>query len=553
MTASMKCPQCQAFLTPAASEQSHNCPRCGPASRLTLPADSLISNFDGPAKPADNKERACGDGGIPLEWQPGDLILDLYEIRPFGDGTPFLEGGMGRVNCAWHRGWNRILAVKSVKPSLLKASSVADFEREAEVWIDKLHSHPHIVFCHHVRVLGGLPRVFVEYVDGGSLADWVKDGKLYEEGPQQALERILDIAIQLAWALQYTHEQGLAHQDVKPHNVMMTSDGIAKLTDFGLARARAVSELQVEAGSLRADVTALAGTRAYLSPEQAKGERLTTATDIWSWGVSVHDMFVGAVARGFGPAALHALKDEANEDKVTMPTEVVALLGRCFRSMVFARPKNMQEIVASLRDSYQQVVGRAYDRKAPEPGESLADSLNDRALSLFELRKQGEAEQKWQEALRVDPLHPEANYNWGMLQWRSTRMTEQPQMTDQQLLSKLHEAKTVVGKSSRVDYLIGLVQLEGGDCVAAITNLRRAAKAEDRRAEIATALALAKSQRTSCGGYLRTFKGELPGRVSSVAWSPDGRFAISSNPDWWAIDLWEISSGEWLVPFQETC
>src|SRR6185503_4715365 len=97
--------------------------------------------------------------------------------------------------------------------------------------------HPHTVSCYYVRQLGGIPRVFAEYVEGGSLADWIESRKLYEGGPEESLKRILDIAIQFAWGLHYTHEQGLIHRDVKPANVMLTSSGTVKVTDFGLSRA----------------------------------------------------------------------------------------------------------------------------------------------------------------------------------------------------------------------------------------------------------------------------------------------------------------------------
>jgi serine/threonine protein kinase len=89
--------------------------------------------------------------------------------------------------------------------------------------------------------LGGIPHIFAEYIDGGSLADWIRRRTLYKGGPEQALQHMLDVAIQSAWELHYTHEQGLVHQDVKPANTMMTTSGIAKVTDLGLARARVLA------------------------------------------------------------------------------------------------------------------------------------------------------------------------------------------------------------------------------------------------------------------------------------------------------------------------
>ena len=124
--------------------------------------------------------------------------------------------------------------------------------------------HPHIVTCYYVRHLGGVPRVFAELVEGGSLADWIADRRLYAGRPEQVLARLLDVAIQFAWGLGYAHEQGLVHQDVKPANVMMTADGVAKVTDFGLASARASAEV-VEAGAGSTVVRGAGGTPAYFT------------------------------------------------------------------------------------------------------------------------------------------------------------------------------------------------------------------------------------------------------------------------------------------------
>ncbi len=199
-----------------------------------------------------------------LAWQPGTLLLGLYEVQGV-----IGEGGMGTVYKVHHRGWDLDLAVKSPRPQILaRAGSVENFEREAETWV-KLGLHPHVVSCYYVRRLDGVPRVFAEYVSGGSLEEWIRGrqgerGPLFQGSPAENLERIFDIAIQFAWGLQHAHEHGVIHQDVKPQNVMMTADGLAKVTDFGLARAvpAAGEGFLVSAGGM---------TPAYCSPEQAAG------------------------------------------------------------------------------------------------------------------------------------------------------------------------------------------------------------------------------------------------------------------------------------------
>lgn len=210
-------------------------------------------------------------GDHPTDWQVGDVILDLYEVRAL-----LGEGGMGKVHRVRHRGWNVDLAVKSPKPEIFARSGGREaFVREAETWV-ALALHAHVVSCHYVRNLGGAPRVFAEYVDGGSLSDWIRSGKLYEGGAEPALRRILDVAIQFAWGLEHAHASGLVHQDVKPANVMMTEAGDVKVTDFGLSRARALAGEADAAKPGQNRLVSTGGmTPAYCSPEQARGERLS--------------------------------------------------------------------------------------------------------------------------------------------------------------------------------------------------------------------------------------------------------------------------------------
>ncbi len=123
-------------------------------------------------------------------WRAGELVLGLYEVLGV-----LGEGGMGRVYRVHHRGWDLDLAVKVPLPAVLDDAGGADlFEREAETWVN-LGLHPHVVTCHYVRRVEGLPLVFAEYANGGSLHDAIRAGRL------DSVEAILDVAIQIAWGL----------------------------------------------------------------------------------------------------------------------------------------------------------------------------------------------------------------------------------------------------------------------------------------------------------------------------------------------------------------
>ncbi|EFH80097.1 serine/threonine-protein kinase [Ktedonobacter racemifer] len=248
------------------------------------------------------------EDGVPAYWKVGDCIFNEFDVTGI-----IGEGGMGTVYKINYHPWLSIdLVVKSPRPEFFaREGGKENFIREAETWMG-LRVHPHLVSCYFVRSLGGIPRIFAEYIDGGSLADWIRQRKLYEGGLERALERILDIAIQFAWGLHAAHEQGLVHQDIKPANVMLTTQGIAKVTDFGLARARAMTgeqEMKDEQAHQSILVSSRGMTPAYCSPEQAAEQKLSRKTDIWSWGLSVLEMFTGEVTWRIGVAAREALAE----------------------------------------------------------------------------------------------------------------------------------------------------------------------------------------------------------------------------------------------------
>ncbi len=481
------------------------------------------------------------EAAVPAIWRKGDVILDQYEVMSI-----LGEGGMGKVYKVHHRGWNTDLAVKSPKPEIFaKVDGKENFIREAETWIN-LGLHPHIVSCYYVRTLGGIPRIFAEYVQVGSLADWIGKRKLYEGGHKQALERILDVAIQFAWGLDYAHEQGLVHQDVKPANVMMASDGTVKVTDFGLAKARAMAGevgIQTGSGAKSILVSSRGMTPAYCSPEQATGQALSRRTDIWSWGVSVLEMFVGSVTWMVGVVAREALACHETQDPVipAMPAAVVKLLARCFQPRPQDRPVTMLEVATVLQEIYKQELEHPYPRQASKAADALADSLNNRALSLYDLGKIEEAKQVWQQALQADPHHVEATYNQGITLWRQGRLT------DDVLVRRLEEVRATQGERWQPSYLLALAHMERGDGDTALSLLRDIAQQAPEQTEVQTLLEHAQSGAFSLGRCLRTFTGHTE-RVTSVSLSANGQLALSGSWDK-TMRLWEVASSQCLRTF----
>jgi WD40 repeat protein len=472
-------------------------------------------------------------------WQPGDVILDLYEVREV-----FTSGGMGLVYRVRHRGWNVDLAVKCSRPEFLhQEQDKENFEREAETWV-KLGLHPHTVTCYYVRRLGGIPRVFAEYVAGGSLAEWIKARKLYAGGPRESLPRILAIAIQFAWGLQHAHEQGLVHRDVKPGNVLLTGTGVAKVTDFGMARARGSGTAPVTGdGQQSLLVTAGGLTPAFCSPEQVRGDLVSRKTDIWSWGVSLLEMFTGAATWSAGylaPGALeHFLAEEHRDPALPQLTPaLIELLRRCFRLEPEDRPQDMLEIAGILLDIYRDTTGAAYPRETPVSAQALADSLNNRAVSLLDLKKETEAEQLWEEALAADPHHPECTYNLGLSRTRAGRMSNEA------FLGKLNEVCASHPGEWLPLYLLGEVHLERGNWPAAREALEKITGAGARLEEVRTALTAARDGLSSVQSAVRTYAGHTEW-VSSVCLSRDGRQILSGSADG-SLRLWETASGECL-------
>jgi serine/threonine protein kinase len=193
------------------------------------------------------------------------------------------RGGMGVVYVAEHVETGLRVALKvMLDPGLSRPEDVARFEREARAASALIH--PNLVRVIDAGSARGRPYLVMELVEGVSLYD-----KLRREGPLNGPEAAR-IALARAKALECVHANGVLHRDLKPHNVLLTAEGVVRLTDFGLAR---VAEARAE--SLTQSGTAL-GTPGYMAPEQALGERsrVDERTDVYGLGATLYHLLTGA-------------------------------------------------------------------------------------------------------------------------------------------------------------------------------------------------------------------------------------------------------------------
>ena len=198
-------------------------------------------------------------------------------------------GGMGVVYEAEDLRLGRHVALKFVPDSMIgDRKSLDRFEREARA-ASRLN-HPHICTIHDIDDNNGHPFIVMEKLEGESLKQRMQGGKPIE------VEALVDIAVQMAEALEALHAKGIIHRDIKPANIFITTNGQVKVLDFGLAKLSrdglpASDETPYE-DSLTA-VGVVPGTAVYMAPEQARGEDLDPRSDIFSYGIVLYEMATG--------------------------------------------------------------------------------------------------------------------------------------------------------------------------------------------------------------------------------------------------------------------
>ncbi len=214
------------------------------------------------------------------------------KLGPYEILAPLGAGGMGEVYRAADARLGRDVALKVLPTAFANDTErMARFQREAQVLASL--NHPNIASIYGLEESGGVRALVMELVEGPTLGERIKQGAL-------PVEEALQVAKQMAEALEAAHEKGIIHRDLKPANVKLTLEGKVKVLDFGLAKALAPdsgvhdishSPTLTAAGATRDGL--ILGTAAYMSPEQARGKALDKRTDIWAFGCVLYECLTG--------------------------------------------------------------------------------------------------------------------------------------------------------------------------------------------------------------------------------------------------------------------
>jgi serine/threonine protein kinase len=277
--------------------------------------------------------------------------VGCYEIhRSIG------EGGMSNVYEGYRRDghFQQRVAIKVLKRGMDTAALLLRFRTERQILAEFRHPHTAQLFDGGA-LPDGRPFLVMEYVEGDPITQFCDHQKL-------SIERRLDLFLQVCSAVQAAHQNLIVHRDIKPSNILVTAEGDSKLLDFGIAKILEPARYQRTLAPTMASERLL--TPEYASPEQVRGESITTASDVYSLGVLLYELFAGRSPYNFESRQLDVIARSMEAQVITSPSAAI-LATECCRDVAIKRSTTPAKLKRTLRGDLDNIVLRAL-RKEPE-------------------------------------------------------------------------------------------------------------------------------------------------------------------------------------------
>lgn len=315
----------------------------------------------------------------------GKVLAGRYEIL-----EEIGSGGMAVVYKAKCQLLNRFVAVKVLRPDLQNdAEFVRRFNVEAQAAASL--THPNIVSIYDVGNDEGLHYIVMEYIEGKTLKEYIETRHILP------WREAVDYAVQIAKGLEQAHRNSIIHRDIKPHNIIMTADGVMKVTDFGIARANVQSTVTCEDSAI--------GSVHYISPEQARGGYTDERSDIYSLGVVLYEMITGKVPfdseRPVTVAIMHLQEKPVmpREHNISIPLPLERIVLRAMSKEVSMRYRNVSEMIGDLLGVLNDPSREIVEEK---PEEKAADALG-QTIKMPAVKAEVIAEKKEESVKKAEP------------------------------------------------------------------------------------------------------------------------------------------------------
>jgi eukaryotic-like serine/threonine-protein kinase len=311
--------------------------------------------------------------------------LGRYEIR-----SQLGAGGMGEVYLASDTKLQRSVALKILPAEVaVDRNRMNRFVQEAKA--ASALNHPNILTIYEIDQSDSLHFIASEFVDGETLRQRMKSVRL-------SVRDVLDIAIQVGSALSAAHDAGILHRDIKPENIMLRTDGLVKVVDFGLAKLTSQQEstsFDTEAPtSFRTNPGTVIGTAHYMSPEQARGLELDSRTDVFSLAVVMYEMLAGRLPFE-GSKSVEVIASLLNERDAQplgrytteIPTELERIISKALRKNRAERYQTIKDMVLDLKSLKEELdFERKLERSTPPKLEIAAVTGGPGSATSSELR-----------------------------------------------------------------------------------------------------------------------------------------------------------------------